>query len=648
MMVICMGATWAAPLLCPQPQKQCWTGKTLLLSGPVRIVAENPAEARKWAREAGLALTDARKAPTSLLLRLEPDQKLLGQEGYRLEVSLQEGRVLIQVEALTETGLFYALQTLRQLTERRAGGLELPLGKLEDWPGLAVRGIKGQMWPVEGYYPIIEWMPSVKLNFLMTCYSLWPETWLAWRNPLSQEQKAHLKRLSEEGRARHVRLCFAVNPSINARPTLEYSSEAEVDRLFSKYADCYAAGIRSFAVCLDDISFEMEHATDRARYATLAEAQADFMIRLLKRLDTLEPGLEVLFCPTIYSTAHVTSPESLDYITTIGRLLPSRIEVFWTGPGVISGPISAQDARAFGDWIGRKPFIWDNYPVNDYCAYRPWLAPVQDRATDLLGELSGYLANPMRQAEASKLALGTIADYLWNPTGYEPARSQLTVLRAYSDGKGYGALKRLAQLYPEFPGQPSSVAPEPDQLGALIRRLARTEGLEALSGDLASLLEGWLQRVLRERLVKQWQPSGQAFEGWELTGGGIDYFGPGKNDDAGANWIYAASTPASRMAGRFACEQAPKGNWQLELLAKDDDFAIRCPVSITLNGTLLFEGTTDVPDGGWGSLEVAVPEGLIRAGNNELEIENIATEGVLGMPPWFMVKRLELRPADGP
>ena len=36
---------------------------------------------------------------------------------------------------------------------------------------------------------------------------------------------------------------------------------------------------------------------------------------------------------------------------------------------------------------------------------------------------SGVIANPMEHAESSKIALATIADYLWDPEGYDPDAS---------------------------------------------------------------------------------------------------------------------------------------------------------------------------------------------------------------------------------
>ena len=70
------------------------------------------------------------------------------------------------------------------------------------------------------------------------------------------------------------------------------------------------------------------------------------------------------------------------------------------------------------------PLYWDNYPVNDVAMiHEAHLGPYRGR-DPLLDRFSvGVMANAMEHAEASKIALATIADYLWAPASYDPERS---------------------------------------------------------------------------------------------------------------------------------------------------------------------------------------------------------------------------------
>lgn len=65
-----------------------------------------------------------------------PGVTLNPDEAYRLQVSTNR----ITIEALTETGIYRALQTLRQLNDDTGKGLSLPGCGITDWPAFRIRG----------------------------------------------------------------------------------------------------------------------------------------------------------------------------------------------------------------------------------------------------------------------------------------------------------------------------------------------------------------------------------------------------------------------------------------------------------------------------------------------------------------------------
>ena len=100
-----------------------------------------------------------------------------------------------------------------------------------------------------------------------------------------------------------------------------------------------------------------------------------------------------------------------DYLATLGKVLDKDIEVFWTGEKVCSESYSLEHIEAIGQLLGRKPFLWDNYPVNDgprMCKYLH-LRPFTGRPAGLARLLSGHAANPMNQPELSKIPLLTLS-----------------------------------------------------------------------------------------------------------------------------------------------------------------------------------------------------------------------------------------------
>ena len=133
---------------------------------------------------------------------------------------------------------------------------------------------------------------------------------------------------------------------------------------------------------------------------------------------------------------------------------------------------------------GRKVFVWDNYPVNDYgqTAGRLLLAPYQKREAGLSDYIVGIVSNPMNQAAASKVALFTIADFTWNDRpagagGYSYQRSWQQAARYLASGDQKTAdalltffdLNHLAPMFGPNPWVPQS--PNLGQVEAQFRKL---------------------------------------------------------------------------------------------------------------------------------------------------------------------------------
>jgi hyaluronoglucosaminidase len=87
------------------------------------------------------------------------------------------------------------------------------------------------------------------------------------------------------------------------------------------------------------------------------------------------------------------------------------VEVFWTGPEVISREITVGHLRRVARTLGRKPFLWDNYPVNDgqrlsqYLHLRGFTG-----RRGLAGEVSGHALNPALQPTLTRIPLLTLLE----------------------------------------------------------------------------------------------------------------------------------------------------------------------------------------------------------------------------------------------
>ena len=112
------------------------------------------------------------------------------------------------------------------------------------------------------------------------------------------------------------------------------------------------------------------------------------------------------------------------YFKPFFSTLDDDVVVMWTGANTMSA--ITKDAY---EWPKTQTGVtdknlaaWWNYPVNDYCDGNLMMSPLENLDTDV-DNLSGFFLNPMSQAEASKVAIFSGADYSWNVSGFERTSS---------------------------------------------------------------------------------------------------------------------------------------------------------------------------------------------------------------------------------
>ncbi|MFT4019122.1 MAG: beta-N-acetylhexosaminidase, partial [Agriterribacter sp.] len=123
----------------PQPKEISFKGPAFTMHGRVNIVVGSAAEDKFAAedlaefirRELGVeAVVSARSGGASIVLKRTGKDKTLGAEGYRVSVSAEK----FEIAAPAAAGLFYGVQTAKQLF--RKNGAEVSVNGLEirDWP----------------------------------------------------------------------------------------------------------------------------------------------------------------------------------------------------------------------------------------------------------------------------------------------------------------------------------------------------------------------------------------------------------------------------------------------------------------------------------------------------------------------------------
>lgn len=269
-----------------------------------------------------------------------------------------------------------------------------------------IEGFYGPPWSFTDRRAVIEFLAARGMNAYVYAPKSDPKHRDRWRDAYDTSELAEFRTLAEHATRHDTRFGFALSPGLD----IEYGNGRDRDALVEKLAPLLDLGVAWVVLALDDIP----------NRPGLAVEQAELAEWLLDALQSRRAGLHLTLVPTEYVGIRPTA-----YLEALAGALPPEVDVMWTGPTVCSPTIAAEDARAWATALaGRRPILWDNYPVNDGTMVRSLhLGPYRGREPALTDELDGVLCNPMLQAHASQVALATAADFLCGPDAYDPDES---------------------------------------------------------------------------------------------------------------------------------------------------------------------------------------------------------------------------------
>ncbi len=412
-------------------------------AGPVHLGAPDawPAVARvrgealvaRW----GLGVTDvAADAQTSISLHTDvaaamqaipsgllPPEVALPRdnpEAYGLAVYRDGKQTRVHVMAAQPAGVEMAIRSLAQMWSD-AG---LVCGGILDWPAWPVRGV------IEGFYGA-PWSPDARAGMLRFLAARKFNTFVyapkddlyhrsLWREPYPEDAFGAVLQQIEQCTAEGLRFVYSLAPGLD----LQYSAPEDVALICAKYRTLFDAGVRDFGLYFDDIPYVFLNDADVPVYgeatpddiAPLGVAQAAVTMQVLETLQGWDPACTLIFCPVEY-----WGDCESGYVRALRDGLAPEVDIFYTGPQICSTRLETAHTARISGRFGRPITFWDNYPVNDASMTgRLHTNPIVGRDADLFTAARGLISNPMPQCEASKLALGTIAEYLWGPDAYEP------------------------------------------------------------------------------------------------------------------------------------------------------------------------------------------------------------------------------------
>jgi protein O-GlcNAcase/histone acetyltransferase len=355
-----------------------------------------------------------------------------------------------------------------------------------------IEGFYGVPWSPAERSELFEWMSRWKLNTYLYCPKDDLKHRTIWREPYTLEEEAALRTTIEGCQRRGLRFIYGLGPGLDIR----YGQHSELEHLRRRFQQVGALGGRDFALLFDDIPDAME-AADRQRWGSFAAAQCHVANTMAQWAGEHTPGGRFLFCPTPYCGRMAERQLGGEgYLETLGRELLPAIDVFWTGPEIISQEITVPHIRELGQRLRRKPIIWDNLHANDYDGRRFYCGPYAGRPRELCGEVHGLLSNPNNEFPLNYVPLRTLAEFVHGRGPWDPRAAFESALREWQPRfetvHGPLALEDLVLLSDAY-YLPHEEGPEAENFfqaiaGLLAGRLpAQKEAVEACRAQAARL-----------------------------------------------------------------------------------------------------------------------------------------------------------------
>ena len=261
-----------------------------------------------------------------------------------------------------------------------------------------IEGFYGRTWSWPTRHAMLQFLQQQQLNTYIYAPKADRHLRKAWREPHPVVEFSQLLALRAGCRTHEIQFGIGFSPW-----GLQNSYDAD-DRLAlqQKVRELNRLDSDIFCILFDDMPGAIDALAAR-QCAIVADIVAVCSAR------------RILVCPTYYSfdplLEKVFGTMPAHYLETLGAGLAAPIDVLWTGAQVLSPGFSRADIDAVSARLGRRPVLWDNYPVNDGQRISRFLhlLPVRNRPAQLSEWCRGHLANPMNQAFLSQLPLASLA-----------------------------------------------------------------------------------------------------------------------------------------------------------------------------------------------------------------------------------------------
>jgi protein O-GlcNAcase / histone acetyltransferase len=291
-----------------------------------------------------------------------------------------------------------------------------------------IEGFYGTPWTLDERRMVLDWMEAWKFNTYLYAPKDDLKQRLLWREEYTEQEAEVLKDLIDACRLRGIRFVYALSPGLD----MAYAQDSDVEILKRRIEQIQKLGGNDFALLFDDIPNRMRE-EDRNRFGSFALAQCHVTNTVYQWLqETSVSKSRFLFCPTPYcGRMQGAGLGGEHYLEQVGKTLDAGIEIFWTGPEIISSNISMDHIATLTQILRRPPMIWDNLHANDYDGHRFYCGPYSGRPLELRHAVSGIMHNPNNEAPLNYVPWTTLSDYIHAKEDWNPRESYLQAMKSW-------------------------------------------------------------------------------------------------------------------------------------------------------------------------------------------------------------------------
>jgi hyaluronoglucosaminidase len=340
-----------------------------------------------------------------------------------------------------------------------------------------IEGFYGLEWDFSTRLNTVDFLKSIQADFYIYAPKADKKLREDWIQNWSTEQTQSIKKLAQKCAQESISFGVGLSPFELYHKWNSESKKALKDKI-EELNEC---GVDFLSILFDDMQ------GDRSQMAHIQADIAHFACEHSK-------ATHFAMCPTYYSDDPVLvslfGAMPPQYLEDLGKALDPKIDIFWTGPTVCSANYPRQHLQNINKILGRKPLIWDNYPVNDGVRMAPFLHLSPFSGREYVQEFcSGIGINPMVEPYLSRISMATLAHNLAGDS-----LSQEELIGLLSKMMSVELASQIVSDIPTFHKRGIGLGSNPEASLRWARRILNASGFTALEDSQKQQIRDYQNR----------------------------------------------------------------------------------------------------------------------------------------------------------